>query len=135
MHRLLYISTSRVPITSGLLGDILTVSRRNNAANGVTGLLLAGGQRFLQVLEGELEAVHATYARICADPRHFATVQLAEGPTAERTFARWAMGSAPAGQAGVDATADAAVRQLIAPITDAALRGYFEGFIAVKRAA
>lgn len=135
MHRLLYISTSRTPITTGLLDEILVKSCRNNIACGITGLLLAGGKRFLQVLEGDADAVHATYARICEDPRHYATVPLADEVIVARTFPHWAMGNAPAGHAGADVTADAAVAQLIAPISDPTLRAYFTGFVETRRAA
>lgn len=135
MHRLLYISTTRLPITPSLLNDILAVSRRNNAALGVTGLLLAGGTRFLQALEGEHEVVTAVYDRILADPRHFAHVKLADAPIAARTFARWAMGNVAAGVPVEHASDDNVVAQLVAPITDPALRGFFDGFVAVKRAA
>jgi hypothetical protein len=68
MLQLVYISTSREPITDRLLDDILSTSRRNNDRAGVSGLLVAGGRRFLQALEGPAAAVLATYARIAADP-------------------------------------------------------------------
>ena len=135
MHRLLYISTAREPITPEMLDDILRTSRRKNAARGVTGLLIAGGSRFLQVLEGEEAVVHETYARITGDPRHFASVVLHDAETSGRTFANWAMGSVPGGNAPAAMTTQDALDALLAPITDPALRGYFDGFVAVKRAA
>lgn len=135
MHRLLYISTSRAPITPALLDDILRVSRRNNVDSGVTGLLIAGGSRFLQVLEGEADSVHATYRRIAADPRHFASVILHDAAVDARTFGAWAMGSIVAGDAPAAMNTHRAVDALLAPITDPVIRGYFDGFVAVKRAA
>ena len=61
MLQLVYISTSRAPLISDdLLNSVLTVSRRNNAAAGISGLLVAGGRRFLQALEGPRDAVEAT---------------------------------------------------------------------------
>ena len=135
MYRLLYISTARAPITAEMLETILRASRRNNAAAGITGLLVAGGTRFLQVLEGDRAAVQATYARICADPRHFATVVLEEAPITARTFPQWAMGSVAAGAAQADMPTGEAIAQLVEPITDPAVRGYFAGFVEVKRAA
>lgn len=135
MFRLLYISTSRAPITPELLDAILRTSLRRNAAVGVTGLLLAGGTRFLQVLEGDEPAVRATYARICDDPRHGATVRLSEGPITTRSFPNWAMGSIAAGSADAKMPTGEAIATLLAPITDPVLKGYFDGFVAVKRAA
>lgn len=128
MIRLLYVSTSRVPVTPAALADILRASRRNNAANDVSGLLIVGGRRFLQALEGPREAVLATYARIQRDPRHFACVQMISEPITHRQFATWAMGVQAGRAVGEAASVSQAVAALIAPITDLSLRGYFEGF-------
>jgi hypothetical protein len=134
MHRLLYISTARHPMTGHELDVLLKLSRRNNAAVAITGLLVVGGRRFLQALEGPEAAVRATYERIGRDPRHFAVVKLADGPIAERAFAGWSMGYQPgATLTGASAVADD-VAALVAPIADPVLRGYFTGF-AERRAA
>lgn len=128
MRRLLYISTARTPINPTELDGILRVSRRNNAAVGVTGLLVAGGRRFLQALEGPEDAVRSTYARIQADPRHFAVVVLADQAIVERSFASWSMGYQPgAPLIGEGKIADE-VTALVGPIADPTLRGYFGGF-------
>jgi hypothetical protein len=134
MHRMLYISTARNPMTPGELDTLLKVSRRNNAVVAVTGLLVVGGRRFLQALEGPEAAVRATYERIGRDPRHYAVVKLADGPIAERAFAGWSMGCQPgATLTGASGVADD-VAALVAPIADPVLRGYFTGF-AERRAA
>ena len=134
MIRLLYISTARQQPTADQLADILRASRRNNAAVDVTGLLIVGGRRFLQALEGPEDAVQATYDRIARDPRHFAVVQLARETVTKRQFADWSMGAQAGGRPGTAASIDQAVATLIAPITDPSLRGYFTGF-AERRAA
>lgn len=134
MIRLLYISTARQPTTSAILADILRASRRNNAACQVSGLLIVGGRRFLQALEGPDEAVQATFDRIHRDPRHFAVVQLARDTITARQFPAWAMGAQAGSTPGQAATVDQAVAALIAPIADPSLRGYFSGF-AERRAA
>ena len=128
MQRLLYISTSRGPIVQTALDAILRVSRRNNAAVGITGLLVTGGTRFLQVLEGEPDVVAATFARISADPRHFAIVRLANQTVDQRTFANWQMGHATGGNGTT-------VAQITAGIADPSLRAYFDGFAEVHAAA
>lgn len=135
MIRLLYISTARAPVTPELLSDILRTSRRNNAAAGVTGLLIVGGRRFLQALEGPAEAALTTYARIARDPRHFAIVQLARETITERQFPDWAMGAQAGPAAGADAPVPDAIAALIAPIQDETLRGYFTGFTQTRAAA
>lgn len=135
MIRVLYISTARDHPTPDMLADILRRSRWNNAAADVTGLLVVGGRRFLQALEGPREAVLTTFARIHRDPRHFAVVQLCSEPITTRQFAGWAMG-AQAGRTPRDtATLSEAVAALIAPIADPSLRGYFTGFAERQAAA
>lgn len=42
----------------------------NNAKEGITGILLLSGDRFLQVLEGPVKFVNQLYGRIMADERH-----------------------------------------------------------------
>lgn len=135
MIRLLYVSTARAPVTPEILSDILRTSRRNNAAVGVTGLLIVGGRRFLQALEGPSEAVLSTYARVMRDPRHFAAVQLAHETIAERQFPDWAMGAQAGRVAGAEASVADAITALIAPIQDETLRGYFLGFAETRAAA
>lgn len=128
MLQLVYISTSRHQPTPEELDEILRVSRRNNAAVNVTGLLLAGGRRFLQALEGPETAVTSTYARIAADTRHFAIVQLSRRIVAERQFGSWAMAYEPGGRATAQIDLARSVEALIAPLTDPNLRAQFAGF-------
>ncbi len=134
MHRLLYISTARTPMPPAELDAVLRLSRRNNAAAGVTGLLVVGGRRFLQALEGPEEAVRATFERIRRDARHFAVVVLADHAITERQFATWSMGYQPGGAPKGGAIADE-VTALVAPIADPGLRGYFTGFAHTQAAA
>lgn len=128
MHRILYISTARAPLSDGQMDEILATSRRNNRRVDVTGCLVVGGRRFLQVLEGPREAVEQTFVRISADPRHFAVVKLNDKPIEARSFARWAMGFECGGNASPAASLSDQVAALLAPVTDPNLRAYFVGF-------
>lgn len=128
MLTLVYISTARAPITDEMCHDILAASRVNNPVNGVTGLLVAGRKRFLQALEGPADAVRATYARVAADPRHFACVVLAERTSETRQFGNWAMGYDVGRDADDGADLEAVVTALVAPLEDANLRAQFIGF-------
>lgn len=93
MEEIIYISTARNEYPdAGMIRQILETSRRNNARDGLSGLLLVGGRRFLQVLEGPKDALDQAYARIRQDPRHFALVELARRPLAEPSFPAWSMG-------------------------------------------
>ena len=135
MLQLVYISTAREPIDQALSEDILTASRRNNRADGITGLLVAGKRRFLQALEGPDDKVRATFARIAADPRHYACVILSERTIDQPQFGGWAMGYDAAGDEGRGDDLKAVVAALVAPLQDASLRAQFLGFVDIQSAA
>jgi hypothetical protein len=126
--QLVYISTSRQPLDPQTLEQILGTSRRNNAEAGVTGLLLSGGRRFLQALEGPEGPVRATFNRIARDPRHFAIVELNRREITNRQFGDWAMAYNAGGEAGEDSDLREVVRKLIGPLADRDLRAQFTGF-------
>jgi hypothetical protein len=88
----IYVSTARVPADTAMLDSILAVSVRNNVPAGITGMLLYAGGTFMQVLEGEEEAVNATHERIERDSRHMGIIVLEHAPIESRSFARWSMG-------------------------------------------
>ena len=136
MHRLLYISTAREPLDEQTLDAILRVSRRNNIAVGVTGLLVVGGRRFLQVLEGPADAVTQIFDRIARDSRHFAVVRLSTKAIETRLFGDWAMGYRNVGLAGdANGALPDIVARLVTPIDDMALRAEFTQFAALHVAA
>lgn len=128
MLQLVYISTAREEPLAQDLSEILRVSRENNAAVDVTGLLVSGGRRFLQVLEGPEAAVLKTFARLAADPRHFAIVRLSQREIAERQFGNWAMAYNAGGDAGDGDDLRHVVRTLLGPVTDREIRAQFTGF-------
>jgi hypothetical protein len=80
------------------------------------------------VLEGPEAEVRRTYARIAADPRHFAIVQLSSREVKERQFGAWAMAYNAGGEAGEGADLRDVVKTLIGPLTDRDLRAQFTGF-------
>jgi hypothetical protein len=91
LRQLLYISSSTPPQTRVALDPIYDSSRHNNALDGVTGLLLSDGYRFVQVLEGSPEAVDETMARIRQDARHERIKVLSDKAVAAREFGQWSM--------------------------------------------
>ena len=91
VRQLLYASNASRDTPDAVLDDILAASRRNNAGAGVTGMLLYVEGGFMQVLEGDDEAVGAIYARICQDKRHWNTLVLLDR-SAPRAFGEWSMG-------------------------------------------
>ena len=74
-----------------VLENILTKSRSNNPAVGITGNLIYHSDLFLQLLEGPHLAVHELYETILADNRHNDIVKLRDESFNRRLFASWAM--------------------------------------------
>ena len=111
------------------IAALLNGSKFRNASRQVTGLLVVGGRRFLQVLEGPKDAVMETYHRIADDPRHFAHVVLSQKTVTERLFPGWSMGYQRGGRVDERTGADDIMGLLIEPITDPTVRAYFEQFV------
>lgn len=74
-----------------LVNSILASSTRNNPENHITGVLIATKTHFLQVMEGEFEALNATFERIARDKRHDTLQMISFTEIEERRFADWAM--------------------------------------------
>jgi len=90
--RLLYASRAAEALTPEAVDSILAVSRKDNPALGITGLLCYSGDIFMQVLEGGRDAVSQLYNAISHDPRHRDVVLLDYEEITERRFAGWTMG-------------------------------------------
>jgi hypothetical protein len=71
--------------------DILKVSRENNVASDVTGLLLYKGGNFMQALEGPDDVVMALYETIKKDPRHKDVSIISQEQIQKRQFPAWEM--------------------------------------------
>lgn len=91
MRQLVYFSTAAAHQCAEMIANILEISRRRNAREGVTGLLVAGGNRFLQVIEGEPAALGATISRIENDVRHSGVQILVDRIVQHRGFESWSM--------------------------------------------
>jgi hypothetical protein len=91
MHHIIYLSWATTPFTTAQLHELLTLARRRNTELDVTGILLYGNERFVQVLEGEESIVKEVYAHIRRDARHTNILTFANKPVAQRAFTEWAM--------------------------------------------
>ena len=92
MFFLVYVSSATLPFSGEDLRALLVTCRKNNAELGVTGMLLYKDGNFMQVLEGDEDAVRGLYARIGADPRHGGEITLQQGFAEGRQFPDWSMG-------------------------------------------
>ncbi len=78
------------------LGGILASARRHNVADGITGSLICREDLFVQMLEGNEDAVQRTFERINRDDRHTDIANVWSGSIDTRLFPQWAMRHDPA---------------------------------------
>ncbi|KRA74068.1 hypothetical protein ASD89_11565 [Caulobacter sp. Root656] len=92
--RLIYASRAQEPGRGGLpemVRTILLKSIQNNRMAAVTGFLVAGEGRFLQLLEGPASEVEQTFERIRRDDRHADVQVISRGAVERRMFRDWNM--------------------------------------------
>ncbi|MFK7790322.1 MAG: BLUF domain-containing protein [Phycisphaeraceae bacterium] len=92
LSHLLYISEACHPMNRTELEAIRSVSMRNNARLGITGVLFYSAGQFVQLLEGDMELIHTMFMTIAADARHENVKLLTLRPCERRVFAQWEMG-------------------------------------------
>ena len=86
-----YFSASVGAQDANAIHKILLGARKANKRDSITGLLVAGGGRYLQVIEGPQAAVEALYSNIRADLRHRAIATFMNRKITERSFGSWSM--------------------------------------------
>ena len=88
----IYVSQAvQQPLPSQTLESIVQTARSANSANGITGCLIVQDGCFMQMLEGQRDAVLALVDKIKADPRHSGARIVIEGAAKRRVFAEWGM--------------------------------------------
>jgi hypothetical protein len=95
LMQLFYASTP-FGFSNPVLNSILSVARRNNARDQITGALICRADLYLQMLEGPRSAVTATFQRILGDDRHLDVVLIGSGDIDTRLFPEWHMRDDPA---------------------------------------
>jgi hypothetical protein len=91
IKRIKYVSRFDQPHTEADIAAIGEQSRVNNERLDLTGMLMASGGLFYQVLEGPAEAVDEVYARIASDSRHTDLLLLGSEENVERMYPDWTM--------------------------------------------
>lgn len=91
MFRLVYMSAPEGEWDTPRLLGLLDECRQHNADAGITGLLLYRPDMFMQVLEGDEDAVWALYHRIEEDQRHHDLTPIMMGTVPLRRFDQWSM--------------------------------------------
>ncbi|WP_165188138.1 BLUF domain-containing protein [Caulobacter soli] len=94
LARLIYASRSTQPGGPGLSEQVRIITAKsihNNRLANITGFLAFGADRFLQLLEGPVGEIDATFERIRHDDRHTDLVVIGRAPVERRMFRDWNM--------------------------------------------
>ena len=91
IHHLLYRSRAVHPFSATSLTALQEQSQEWNKRHNITGLLCYSNGHFVQVLEGSTEQVHALFAKIQQDTRHYQVQALSDRSSSYRWFADWRM--------------------------------------------
>ena len=91
LKSLTYTSLASLDLQTSDLEDIHRTAREANSLDGITGLLIFNGTHFLQIIEGEPEAIDALVAKLRRDPRHNGFEVRDEQMVEERSFPDWSM--------------------------------------------
>lgn len=102
MHRLIYVSRSSVAGQTDIVADIVLSSAARGAVVGVTGMLWSDGGYFVQVLEGPIEPLTATFVRISAESRHTGLEIVVNHEIRQPVFGTWSMVEADESEAATD---------------------------------
>lgn len=91
LKTLTYTSRARLDLGDEDLAAIHQTARHLNALDGISGLLLFDGSRFLQIVEGSEDAIDNLVERLRMDPRHSAFEVRDERYVDRRSFPDWSM--------------------------------------------
>ena len=125
MFRIIYASRASRHWEAADVAALSAVTMSRNAADGITGLLLFDGLRFLQAIEGERGTVEATMARIARDGRHHEIAYVQRIDVAAREFPRWSM-QLPSDRTG--STFLDTIKTDVSRVRDPYMRAQFIGF-------
>ena len=131
----IYTSNAAPGLGEGDLREILAVSRRNNAAWHLSGVLIFADGTFLQVVEGPAWPMAKAMARIEADPRHSGMDVLLDLESGDRHFPAWAMASRELDGPDTFALTQDEMNRYLGPDAPAAVRALVFTFFRVQRLA
>ena len=92
LRRFAYVSYPSPDLAATEVSRIIQVSRVNNAARGLTGVLVYTGTDFAQLIEGRHDDVETLWRKIVADKRHHDAVAFLDEPAERAWFETWRMG-------------------------------------------
>jgi hypothetical protein len=95
MKHIVYLSRAVHSLSDQELTHLLTQSRRDNARNGVTGVLFYSHGHIAQLFEAEADVADRLFERIARDGRHSHVQKLVDKAITHRSFAEWSMAFHP----------------------------------------
>ncbi|USI75008.1 BLUF domain-containing protein [Sphingomonas morindae] len=128
MRQIVYTSVRRTLLDDAALIALRRLAERRNARLGVTGLLVYDGQRFIQALEGEAEALATLMTAILHDARHEAVEIRVNRAIARAEFGDWSMNFRHACNSADAGRLVATVKADVARVSDSHLQAAFIGF-------
>jgi len=93
MHIIVYSSeyTADNESIDNVLADIVTTAKANNPERGISGLLFYHNNRFLQIIEGEKDALEQLMSILENDNRHTKIERIMDQAIKKRGFEKWNM--------------------------------------------
>jgi hypothetical protein len=94
LRRLIYTSQATRSFSKRNFLDLLHQSRAYNSVDNITGVLIHRKDFFLQVIEGDTEAIEDLLGRLLLDTRHIKLKIILDKLVEKRMFSNWSMGCA-----------------------------------------
>lgn len=91
-YKLIYISSPKVEVTESLISEILSKAIRRNNSLQISGMLTYFHGKFMQLIEGDKEAVDELFNIIRLDPTHDDITILLQKQSDQRCMPTWIMG-------------------------------------------
>ena len=91
LKSLTYTSLARLDLEADDLEAIHRTARNANALDGITGLLIFNGTHFLQIIEGQPQAIDELVEKLRRDPRHSGVEIRDQRMVEARSFPDWSM--------------------------------------------
>jgi hypothetical protein len=92
LKRIHYISSFVQEMTDDEIEELASQAAKNNAENDITGVLMAKGGLFFQIIEGPEEKIDGLFTNILKDPRHKKIITLGiQVGDLKRLFPNWHM--------------------------------------------
>jgi adenylate cyclase len=91
LKRIKYVSQFAKALGNEDIKKLAKAASNKNKKLGVTGVLMASGELFFQIIEGPADVIDQLYETICRDQRHKNVFKIEEVMAKSRLFPKWSM--------------------------------------------